>query len=51
MAIAHELAEFVNRQSYEDLPPTAIEYAEMLISSTIASASLGSTIDSAKIHS
>ena len=49
MAIAHELAEFVNRQSYEDLPPTAIEYAEMLISSTIASASLGSTIDSAKI--
>ena len=49
MAIAHELAEFVNRQSYEDLPPTAIEYAEMLISSTIASASLGSTIGSAKI--
>src|SRR4029078_7742455 len=49
MAIAHELAEFVNRQSYEDLPPKAIDYAEMLISSTIASAALGSTIDSSKI--
>src|SRR6185436_3781716 len=36
-------------QRYADLPPKAVEYAEMLISSTIASASLGSTLESSKI--
>jgi 2-methylcitrate dehydratase PrpD len=49
MTIASDLAAFVTRQSYEDLPPKAIEYAQMLISSTVASAALGSTIESAKI--
>jgi len=49
MTIAGDLAAFVTRQTYEDLPPKAIEYAQMLISSTIASAALGSTIESAKI--
>jgi 2-methylcitrate dehydratase PrpD len=39
----------VIRQSYADLPPRAIDYAEMLISSTVASASLGSTIESSRI--
>ena len=49
MSVAGELAAFFARQSYADLPPKAIEYAEMLISSTVASASLGSTIESSKI--
>jgi 2-methylcitrate dehydratase PrpD len=49
MSIAGELAAFVTRQSYADLPPKAIEYAAMVISSTIASASLGSTIESSRI--
>ena len=49
MTIAGELGAFVTRQRYADLPPKAIEYAQMLISSTIASASLGSTIESSKI--
>jgi 2-methylcitrate dehydratase PrpD len=49
MTIARELAEFVCAQRYADLPPRAIEYAEMLISSTVASAALGATIESSKI--
>ena len=49
MSVAGELAAFVTRQSYADLPPKAVEHAEMLISSTIASASLGSTIESSRI--
>ncbi len=49
MSVAGELAAFLVRQSYQDLPAKAIEHAEMLISSTIASASLGSTIESSKI--
>ncbi len=49
MTVAGELAAFVTGQNYADLPPRAVEYAEMLISSTIASASLGSTIESSRI--
>ncbi len=49
MTVAGEIAAFVTRQSYADLPPKTIEHAEMLISSTIASAALGSTIESSKI--
>src|SRR6185503_12867210 len=49
MTVAGELAAFLVKQRYADLPPKAVEYAEMLISSTIASASLGSTIESSKI--
>jgi 2-methylcitrate dehydratase PrpD len=49
MTVAAEFAAFVARQSYADLPPKTIEYAEMLISSTIASASLGSTLESSRI--
>jgi 2-methylcitrate dehydratase PrpD len=49
MTVAAEIAAFVTGQSYPDLPPKAIEHAEMLISSTIASASLGSTIESSRI--
>ena len=49
MTVAGEIATFVAGQSYSNLPPKAIEYAEMLVSSTIASASLGSTIESSRI--
>lgn len=49
MTVASELAALVTRQSYTDLPPQAIEHAQMLISSTIASASLGSTLESSRI--
>ena len=49
MTVASELAAFLTRQSYADLPAKATEYAQMLISSTIASAALGSTIESSKI--
>jgi 2-methylcitrate dehydratase PrpD len=49
MSVARELAAFVTGQTCADLPPRAIEYAAMLVSSTIASASLGSTIDSSRI--
>src|SRR2546423_617206 len=49
MTVARELASFVNQQKYASLPAKAIEYAEMLISSTIASASLGSTIESSQM--
>jgi 2-methylcitrate dehydratase PrpD len=44
-----ELAEFLTGQSFEDLPPQAITYAEMLIASTVASAALGSTLGSSRI--
>jgi 2-methylcitrate dehydratase PrpD len=49
MTIALELATFAAQQRYADLPPKAIEHAQMLIASTIASAALGSTIESSKI--
>ena len=49
MTIAGEIATFVVGQSSANLPPKAVEYAEMLVSSTIASASLGSTIESSRI--
>lgn len=49
MTVAGEIAAFVTRQRYADLPPKAIDYAQMLISSTLASAALGSTIESSKI--
>lgn len=49
MTVAGELGAFVAGQTYSDLPAKTVDYAEMLISSTVASAALGSTIDSAKI--
>ena len=49
MSVARELAEFLTRQSCADLPPKALEYAAMLVSSTIASAALGSTIESSGV--
>ena len=49
MSVAGQLAAFLTRQTYADLPAQAIEHAEMLIASTLASAALGSTIESSKI--
>lgn len=49
MSIARDLANFLSDQRYEDLPAKATEHAQMLIASTIASASLGSTLESSRI--
>jgi 2-methylcitrate dehydratase PrpD len=43
------LARFLNKTSYADLPPQAIQHAKMIIASTLASAAPGSLIDSARI--
>ncbi len=49
MTVAAQLAAFVTRQSDADLPAQAVEHAQMLIASTLASASLGSTLESSRI--
>src|SRR5512141_1150119 len=49
MTVEGELAAFLTRQSNADLPAKAIEHAQMLVASTLASAALGSTIVSSKI--
>ena len=49
MTIARDLAIFLTRVSYADIPPQALEHAAMLVSSTLASAAGGSGIASASI--
>ena len=49
MTVAGELAEFLTRLGPADLPPQAVDYAAMLIASTLASAALGSGIGSSVI--
>jgi len=49
MSIARELAEFFVSRKPADLPDQAIDHAAMLIASTLASAAMGSGLDSAKI--
>lgn len=49
MSIARDLATFLTRASYADIPPQALEHAAMLVSSTLASAACGSGIASASI--
>ncbi|MGE8163764.1 MmgE/PrpD family protein [Paraburkholderia sp. NPDC080076] len=49
MTIAVELAQFVTQTRYEDIPPSAIDYAAMLIASTVASAAMGAPLDSSGI--
>ena len=49
MYIARDLATFLPRVSYADLPPQSREHAAMLISSTVASAAWGSGIASSSI--
>lgn len=47
--VAGELAHFVTRTAYDDIPPKAIDYAAMLVASTLASAAMGSTLKSSDI--
>src|SRR6267378_2820063 len=49
MTIARELAEFLTGTSVTDLPGQAVEHAAMLIASTIASAAMGSGLESSAI--
>jgi 2-methylcitrate dehydratase PrpD len=49
MTVARQLAEFLTRVSYDELPAQAVEHAAMLIASTIASAACGAGIASAGI--
>ena len=49
MSIARDLATFLTRTAYSDIPPQALEHGAMLISSTLASAAGGSGIASASI--
>jgi 2-methylcitrate dehydratase PrpD len=49
MTVAGELADFLTRIGPSDLPPQAIDYAAMLIASTLASAALGAGIESSVI--
>src|ERR1700730_9082189 len=49
MSTARELADFLTRVTPSDLPDQAMEHAAMLIASTLASAAMGSGIESAKI--
>ena len=49
MTIARELAEFLTGTSVTDLPEQAVEHAAMLIASTIASAAMGSGLESSAI--
>ena len=49
MSIARDLAAFLTRASYADIPPHALDHAAVLISSTVASAACGSGIASSSI--
>jgi 2-methylcitrate dehydratase PrpD len=49
MTIARDLAEFLTGTSVTDLPDQAVEHAAMLIASTIASAAMGSGLESSAI--
>ena len=49
MSIAGELARFLTSTNVNDLPPLALERAQMVIASTIASAAMGSDIVSSQI--
>src|SRR6516162_1615729 len=49
MTVARELAEFLTGTSVTDLPPQTVEHAAMLIASTVASAAMGSGLESSAI--
>src|SRR5713101_4525943 len=49
MTVAGQLADFLVETNFKDLPPLAIERAEMVIASTLASAAMGSGIASSNI--
>ena len=49
ITIARSLAEFVVKTNFDDLPVQTVDYAAMMIASTLASAAAGSEIPSAAI--
>ncbi len=49
MTIARTLAEFLTETTYDDLPPQTVDYASMIVASTLASAGAGTQIESAVI--
>jgi 2-methylcitrate dehydratase PrpD len=49
MTVARELAEFLIRTSPSDIPQQPLDHAAMLIASTLASAALGSGLQSSRI--
>jgi 2-methylcitrate dehydratase PrpD len=49
MSTARDLANFITRITAADLPDQALDHAAMLIASTLASAAMGSTLQSARI--
>src|ERR1051326_5778331 len=49
MSTARDLANFFTRITPSDLPTQAIDHAAMLIASTLASAAMGSGLESARI--
>ena len=49
MTVARELAQFLTGTSVTDLPPQAVEHAAMLIASTVASAAMGTGLESSAI--
>jgi len=46
MTVAAELADYLTSTHFDDLPPLAVERAQMIIASTLASAAAGSEISS-----
>ncbi len=49
MSAARDLANFLTGVTAADLPPQALDHAAMLVASTIASAAMGSGLESARI--
>src|SRR5712692_1700572 len=49
MSTARDLANFLSNVTAADLPPPAKDHAEMLVASTLASAAMGSGLESARI--
>ncbi len=49
MSIARTLAEFLTDTTYDDLPAQTVDYASMIVASTLASAGAGTQIESAAI--
>ena len=49
MTVARQLATFLTQTRTEDLPARALDYAAMIVSSTLASAACGTGIDSARV--
>jgi 2-methylcitrate dehydratase PrpD len=49
MSVARDLAEFLTGTSVSNLPQQAVEHAAMLIASTVASAAMGSGLESSAI--